>query len=166
MIKNKVEKTKKHPRFRVAVEISLTLLGAFLVALCRILFDRAFDPSLGEKAAVARDNFYLFYRISTSLAAVLLILTLLSSLCAAISRDAIRSFHITASVSPILSSALLLAIALFYAYLTHGGETFIAPYVISLGLGEALVMRLPHALGLLIECREKIPNRKEKKNNE
>lgn len=155
-IKNNTECKKRRSSRRAVTELVLSVIGALIFAAAHLAFIRAFDASADEGIAVAYDNYMLYYKLSSVLSAVLLVLTMISSLCAAVSRDSVRAFHITVSAAPTLSSALLVALALFYAYLTHGGRAAIAPYLIALGLGEALVLRLPCALYSFIGRGENI----------
>lgn len=138
---------------RPVIEAVLALCGAAAVIASRLVFDSRFSAPLSEGVSVARDNFMLFFVLSLALCAVLLLLTTLSVVCAALHRESPRAFHITARLSPLLCSLVMLVLALFYAYLTAGGVRSITPYLLSLGIGEALLLRFPCVIYTLFEYR-------------
>ncbi len=155
MIKD--EKTTRKQRTvsarRPLVEAMLAFCGAVAVIVSRLLFDSRFSSPLSESASVARDNFMLFYKLSLALCAVLLLLTALSVVCSVLHRESPRVFRITARLSPLLCSLIMLVLALFYAYLTAGGANSITPHLLALGIGEALLLRLPCVIYTLFEYR-------------
>lgn len=144
---------------RGIAELGISALGAVLLILCRVLF-RAFTDngaiSVGS-AEVARDNFTLYFKISLILCAVLLLLTVMSALTYFFQKEVGKFQHFAVSVSPVICSVAVLAVSGFYAYLTAGGEVNITGYLVLLGIGEAMLFRLPCALYVFLRKGEKEP---------
>lgn len=137
---------------RIALELGIAVIGAAFVVLSRILFASFAD---GSTAEVARDNFELYFNVSLILSGVLLVLTLFSALTFLFQKEVSRFQRITASASPVICSVSLIAVAVFYAYLTAGGAVSITPYVILLGIGEAMIFRFPCAVCVMLRKTEK-----------
>lgn len=144
-----MNKKKISPRFvRFAVLTLVSLTGCIGLFLTRFLFEKAIGSSSLESDVLllTHDNFYLYFGLSSVLAAVLFFLTLISALVYIFGKNCGTFFTLTAKASPIASSFLMLAVALFYVYLTSGGQLSIAAYVACVGLCEALVLLFPLAL--------------------
>ena len=147
----------KKKLIRVGVELGISAVGVLLVFVSRALVAHFAG---GNTAEVVRDNFILYFNVSLILSGVLLVLTLFSALTFLFQKEVGRFQRITASASPVICSASLIAVAVFYAYLTAGGIVSITPYVILLGIGEAMVFRFPCAVSLILR---KADNGKKKK---
>lgn len=137
--------------------------GVLLLIISRLLFASRFYEDESTDICVAHDNFMLFYKLSLALCALFLVLTLLSVICSQLYRKTLHVFHITARLSPLVCSLVIIAITLFYAYLASGGVHNITPYLLTLGFGEALTLRLPSALYNVFEQLSSSKN--EKKGN-
>lgn len=148
---------RKKKLLRTALETGIAVLGVGFVIISRTLFAFFAD---GSTAEVARDNFELYFNVSLILSGVLLVLTMFSALTFLFQKEVSRFQRITASASPVICSASLIAVAVFYAYLTAGGAVSITPYVILLGVGEAMIFRFPCAVSAMLR---KTDNGKKKK---
>lgn len=146
----------KKKLLRTVIELGMASAGLVLIILCRVLF----NVFVGKKAesegviAVSRDNFELYFKISLVLSAVLLVLTVLSALTYLFQKEVSRFQRLTVSASPVICSVAVLAIAMFYAYLTSGGAVSITGYLFLLGLGEAMLFRLPCAMYVFLRKSE------------
>lgn len=133
---------------RSGIELGISLLGVLLIFLCRAAFYSFVGTDTDPDGAVAviTDNFELYYKISLILCGVLLLLTLLSSFTYLFQKNVSRFQKLTVSASPIICSVTVFVLSVFYAYLTAGGIVSIAGYLVLLGLGEAMLFRLPCAV--------------------
>ena len=156
-VKNQPPSPRKKKLIRVVAESGIFLLGALVILFIKTVFDAAMNKK--EAAGVAvdliKDEFDLFFTISLAVCAVLLILTMLSALTYLFQKSVSRFQRLTVSMAPIICSAAVLAISLFYAYLTSGSLVSITGYMILLGLGEAMLFRLPCAVYVLLRPLEK-----------
>lgn len=146
----------KKKLIRFCAELGAVLAGVVVIFLSRVLFN-TFVMGKAESEgvlAVTRDNFELYFKISLILSAVLLALTVMSALTYLFQKEISRFQRITVSASPVICSVSVLAVAVFYAYLTSGGAVSIFGYLVALGIGEALLFRLPCAMYVAIRKPE------------
>lgn len=142
----------KRKLVRVIAELGVFLLGALVILTTKAVFDNVMNKKSAAGAALdlAKDDFNLFFMISLMICAVLLLLTLVSALTYMFQKNVSRFQRIVVSASPVICSAAVFAISLFYAYLTSGGIFGITAYIVSLGVGEAMLFRLPCAVYVLL----------------
>ena len=144
---------------RGCCELGISVLGAALAVLRRGLFQPFADKGAisGGSEEVERDNFTLYFIVSLILCAVLLLLTVMSALTYFFQKEVGKFQRFAVSVSPVICSVAVLAVSGFYAYLTAGGEVNITGYLVLLGIGEAMLFRLPCAVYVFLRKGEKAP---------
>jgi len=142
---------RKKKLIRVLAELGATLLGGILIILSKVCFEFIAVPSAEKQGvlAITRDNFELYFKLSGMLCGILLLLTLLSAFTYLFQKDVGRFQRLVVSASPLICSAAVISTSAFYSYLTTGIAVSIIPYLIVLGLGQALVFRLPCAMYVL-----------------
>ncbi len=137
---------KKGFPLRLCIESALTLLGIIGIIMVRVVFG-AHDEGAGS---IMHDNFVMIFKYSLIICAVLLFFTVISSLSVSFDVVKLGFSRGLAAAFPVICSVLMILISLFCDYLTRGAATSITPYVICLGISEALVFRLPCAISSLI----------------
>lgn len=139
---------KRSKIFRLTAYI-LTVLGAVGIFVTDRLFDvrvKAYITSSGE-VPMAKENFSLFFNLSLGLAALLMALQLLTIASDVLHGQRKKSVgSILSKIYAPLSMVVLVALAVFFAYLSADRLFPVAGYIITLGICEATVFCLPMAI--------------------
>ena len=127
---------------------ALTLLGAVGIVITDRLFAghvKEYITSSGE-VPMAKENFTLFLRLSLGLAALLMALQLLALAADALNGQQKKGFgSILAGIYAPVSMAVLIAVSVFFAYLSADRLFPVHGYIIVLGICEAALFCLPMA---------------------
>ncbi|MBR5447103.1 MAG: hypothetical protein IKV40_01630 [Clostridia bacterium] len=147
---------KKSKIFRIGAYV-LTLLGAMGAFVTDRLFAvrvKEYITSAGE-VPMAKENFTLFFRLSMGLCALLMALQLLTLAIDALSgKDKRGAFSRVASkIYAPLSMAVVISLAVFFAYLSADKLFPVHGYIISLGICESVLFLLPMAVRSRIDER-------------
>ncbi len=139
----------KNTKLFRTVAYVLTFLGAVGI----FITDRIFAHSVKEyitsagEIPMAKENFTLFFRLSLGLAALLMALQLLNIVVDVLHGQRKKSVgSILSKIYAPLSMVVLIALAVFFAYLSADRLFPVHGYIITLGLCEAAVFCLPMAI--------------------
>ncbi len=144
---------KKSKVFRTAAYI-LTVLGAVGIFVTDKLFDvrvKAYISEAGE-VPMAKENFNLFFNLSLGTCALLMALQLLTLAFDALSGQKKKGFsNLSAKIYAPLSMAVILALSVFFTYLSADRLFPVGGYIIALGICEAVLFCLPMALRSVLD---------------
>lgn len=144
-----------------AISYATAALGAVGIVITDRLFAcrvKEYITSSGE-VPMAKENFTLFLRLSLGLAALLMALQLLTLTVDVLGGQRKKGFAgILSGIYAPVSMAVLIALAVFFAYLSADSLFPVHGYIIALGICEAAVFCLPVALRSLAD--EKMALRK------
>ncbi len=136
----------------LAAHLAVAGLGAAAVIVTNLIFASVSKSGLFNDTVTG--NYRLFALGSLYCTPVLLVLTLLSRLSCEHSKRPSAFAVVVAAVSPVLGALSVVGAAVFYSYLTHGDSVSVEPYIIALGLGEAMLFALPGAVRLLFRIKK------------
>ena len=129
--------------------VALSVLGAAGILITRRVFDvnvKEYIKTAGE-VPMAKDNFNLFFTLSVALCALLLALIFTSLAVNAVGgRTKISFGNILLKIYSPLSMAVIIAMSVFFSYLSADKLFSAGAYIISLGICEAALFALPMAV--------------------
>lgn len=129
--------------------VAISLLGFGGIFVIQTVFDRAMKNNMLAEGVmpIAYDNFHLYFELSLIICAVLLGLTLLSSVTYIIQSGKKSNFtRLTVKASPVICSVAMIMVSAFYAYLTYDSDLPIVNYLLLLGVCEAALFLFPFTL--------------------
>ena len=148
-----------------AVGVGISLFGFLGIFLVKLIFDNSMKSYSVEHGYLPmdNDNFYLYFKLSLIICAVLLGLTVLSSFTYAVQNGGKGRFsRFIVVASPAVCSITMLILSWFYAYLTYGKNSILTPCLIILGVCEAALFFFSFALAKAVQGETKTKDKKTK----
>lgn len=161
----KVNRLSLSPAVMRAVGVGVSLLGFLGIFLVKLIFDKTMKNYVVKNGYMPmdHDNFYLYFKLSLIICAVLLGLTVLSSFTYAVQKEEKSRFsRFIVLASPAVCSVAMLILSWFYAYLTYGKESILTPYVVIIGVCEAALFFFSFALAKAVQGEIKTEDKKSK----
>ena len=168
MIKTASKKTAskvKNPWIRRFAGVGISLAGFLGILLVKVFFDGFMKKCVTADGLmpIENDNFYIYFKLSLTVCAVLLALTLLSAVTYVLQRGPKSKFsYLTVTLSPAICQLAMIMLAAFYSYLTYDSQRPIAAYLVLLGICEAALYFMPLTIAAEVKSAE---NRKTERKN-